>query len=258
MWKRRGLAFRNGPLHRTELDALDGLDGEQAGGSGGKAPEPPTPVLVPEDVLPEQLRGKSPEEVREALNKAFQSTDQLNVLTQRLANLEGRIAAPAPTPTPANPPAPEKPLSELIYEDPEAAIRNTVAKMLGTQINNVNSFMEDTASTLVRQELTDFDQYKDRVDSILNATKAPRTKENLRGAYMMARGEASLDAERRAAAKRIATPEPTVNGNDPKRAKEPKISDLESQVMRQMGITDVKEYLKYRDGDFDVKVPGEQ
>jgi hypothetical protein len=75
----------------------------------------------------------------------------------------------------------------------------------------------------------------------------------------MALGEKSL-ADRTAAKQATDNTVRSSNGGqgDPSKAGSKqalKLSDFDRELMRAQGITDEKEYIKHRDGDFEVDVP---
>lgn len=241
-----------------EVDLDEGAEGEvadpaedpQEGGldQGG---EEQVERGVPEDALPEFLRGKSPEEVRAAISQAFQGSQlanqELNQIKRKLAELEGSAKK-----EPEEPKEPEKPLDELLYEDPEAAIDQVIRKRYGSRFAGLEEQVGSTVFATVRSELPQFDEFEDDIRTLLKDSGAPATRANIIGAYKMALGDRALQ-EMHQKNRKAANPEkPKAK---PPKPKGPQLSDLEREIAAGMGMS-AEDYANARDNeDFKVKVP---
>jgi hypothetical protein len=234
-------------LHEAEEPDVEEAEEELAEELEGGGEEPST-GLTP-DVLPEFLRGRSAEEIKAAIHQAFQGSQiankELKELRRDLESLRGEKKPEAPA-------EPEKPLEELLYENPEEAIDRVIRKRYGDRFESLEGRVGSTVFATVKSEFDDFDEHEEEVKELISSSGAQPTRENILGAYQMVVGRKALEARQQAKRK-------SVNPERPKRKPEtpagPKLSDLEREIARGMGMTD-EDYAAGRDNDyFDVKVP---
>jgi len=244
-------------------------DVEDDGAEGGEVPEEaagdlqegdpsqgggaPVRSAVPEDALPEFLRGRSPDEVRQAISQAFDGAKEANTELRNLKGELDQIKQHLNQPKAEEPdPKDDKPLDELLYENPEEAIDRVVRKRYGHRFAGLEDQVGTTVLATLRNELPDFAEVEDDVDDLLKRSGAPRTRANIVGAYKMALGERAM-AERAQASRKAAAPERPKPPKDEGK-KKPKISSLESEIAERLGLTK-EEYIDSRDNPMDIKVP---
>lgn len=218
-------------------------EGEEAEGGGGN---------VYDDILPENLRGRSPDEVREAIAKAMQrddvSKDDIKSLRRELEELKETARQPQHPPEPEEP---EKPIEEQLYEDPEGAVDRIIRKRYGAHLADLDNRVGETVMATVSQQLEDFDDYEEDVRDLLKRSRAPLTRENIVGAYKMVLGERAMEERKQERRKSQNPVKPKPKEPEPKG---PELSDLEKEVALKMGLS-AEEYAANRDTDFDIKVP---
>lgn len=241
-------------LRDVEEDVAEGGEQVEAEVDGQPDPDPSqgggVPRSVPEDALPEFLRGRSADEVKRAIAEAFDGAKQAN---SELRNLKGELDQIKESLRPKAEPDPkdEKPLDELLYENPEEAIDRVIRKRYGSRFAGLEEQVGSTTLATLRSELPDFTEVEDDVDDLLKRSNAPRTRANIIGAYKMALGERAM-AERAQASRKAAAPE---RPKPPKEeGKKPQISSLEHEIAERLGLTD-EEYITSRDTPMNVKVP---
>jgi hypothetical protein len=231
------------------------------------------PKNIPEDVLPEDLRGKAPEEIRATL-AAMKSTlgkknDETDALKTRLASIEARLVNGTERQTEVqSEPGDDKPLEEQILVNPKRAIQRAI-KELGYEdrvegIERVaHSGASETAFMRAGSELPEFGEYEEDVREILKQSNAAATYSNVRGAYLMARGQRSMegtDRSTRAAAAGAGAEVPAPKPSNTRKVR--KLNPLEREIARGQGFlddkgeVDEKGYLEWYDKEYmEVDVP---
>jgi hypothetical protein len=108
--------------------------------------------------------------------------------------------------------------------------------------------------TTVSGQIEGFTEHEDAVRKLLKDGKLALTKTNIVGAYTMVLGENILAEKAREARANLDVPpsDPSPPG-DPE--KDVELSALETEVMTAHGITDPKEWIKYRDKPPELKLP---
>lgn len=218
--------------------------GERAGVEGGAG----KPVGLNPEILPEALRGKSEAEVKFVLNNMVSSLQKQN---QRIKEMEAKQQAPQKEEKEEKP---AKPYEERILEDPEGTIAEIVQKRFGGQIQQLEDGVGSSTISAVRSEVDDFNEYEDEVMSLLEEAGAPKTRQNLLGAYTMAVGHRALQERRQAQQKSVGMEKG--EGGPPEDSKKVKMSELEREIAQAHGMTD-EDWTKYRDSDLsdEIRVP---
>ncbi len=100
---------------------------------------------------------------------------------------------------------------------------------------------------MVSKDVDGFDEHEDAVRKLLKDGKLALTKTNIMGAYTMVLGEELLkEKAREVRAKGGSIPPSNAPPPDPDE-KDETLSALETEIMTAHGITDPKEWIKYRD-----------
>jgi hypothetical protein len=243
------LSLRN--VEDSEVEAEGEVEGEDLQENDpGQGSGPPEVRGVPEDALPEFLRGRSPDEVRRAIDEAFQgartANSELRNLKSEMDEIKSNLGKKDKEPE-----QPEKPLDELLYENPEEAIARVIQKRYGSRFAGLEEQVGSTVFATVRNELPDFDDYEDDVRSLLAESRAPATRANIVGAYKMVLGDRAMQ-QRAQASRRAANPEKPKP--KPPESKKAKLSDLEKDIAKGLGVSEEK-YLENRDKPMNVRVP---
>lgn len=245
---------------------------EQAAEAARLAAEQNQGQTIPLDALPEDLRGKTPAEIKatlSALTKAIGTkNDESDQLKRRIADLESRLVNPPPPQNREEDPDADKPLEELIVTKPKVAIQRALKEMgIQDRFENVErtagAGASEAAFMRAGTEFSDFDEYEDEVKAILSKTGAPASYANVRGAYFMALGARTAEGKGRETRARI-----TENGTEhpaPKPSttrKVRKLTALEREIARGQGFidekgeVDEKSYLEWYDKEYmEVDVP---
>lgn len=248
--------------YRLLEEAGDGGDG---GGGGGDPPpadppadppsgDPPAATTIPLTAIPEELRDRPEAEIKFLLehmaSQMGSKNNRVEDLEKEVAELRGAITAPPVEPDPDD----DKPMAELILENPEKAL-DRWAKDRGyvVEMGSLSDRVGEAEFSMVAAELTDFDEHESRIRAILKSGKLAVTKANIHGAYKLALGEAVIEARARDA--RADTTLPPSNAPPPEGGDEVKLDDLETEIMHGHGITDPKEWIKYRDNPPALKLP---
>lgn len=228
--------------------------GSQAGAAAGTEG-------LPLDVLPKELQGRSPQEVRFILNNMVSGfktqRTELENLKQRLKELDdaggaGTSGASAGGKKQEKAKESEKPLEELILEAPEDAILAVVRKHFGADLQRIESGVSTAMLNSIRSEIDDFKDYEETVTEIIQTNKLPATRENLIGAYTMAVGMKALE-DRRQQKQAAMNMDKSQGAPNEQQVKEPE--GLEREVMLAHGIEDAKVWNKYKSGEFEIRVP---
>lgn len=238
-------------------DAGSGQPGSQ-GGTGGAQPDvvhgSPTGLSV--DILPETLRGKPASEVKFILQNMVNATKQTASLVEENRKLKSQIES-RPKDEPAET-KDQRPLEELILEDPEAAVAAIVEKRFGKDISTLRDGYGESMFHAVRAEIPDFREHEDTVRDILRESGSPNSKENIMGAYLMAVGQTTIEEKRRRKQEQDNLETSGAGKQGEEEDSKPQLTQLESEIARGLGLTD-SEYMaekeKYTKGTFEIKVP---
>lgn len=223
----------------------------------GDPPKDPPPTSISLEVIPEDLRDRPEAEVKFMLEHMVSTlgsrNNQVEDLQKELAELRGEVrAAPPAEPDPDD----DKPLAELMLEDPEKALdRWARDKGYVKAIGDLSDRVGESEFTMVAAAHGDFADHEDHVRKLLKEGKIAATRRNIEGAYTMALGEKLLeDRARDIRGKSGSIPPSPPAPPDPKGG-EPEMSELEKEIMRGHGIEDPVEWVKYRDNPPELKLP---
>lgn len=238
------------------------------GGGGGDPPKDPPKDPPPEggdppattislETLPEELRNRPEAEVKFLLEHMVTSlgtrNDQVDELKDQIAELRGAVGAQPPKdPDPDD----EKPLEELILEDAGKAIeRYLISKGYIGALGDLSERVGEAEFSMVAGSVDDFAEHEEPIRKLLKDGNIPATKQNIMGAYKISLGEAVLAERARDARANLGgippTPPTPPEGGDP----DPEVTGLEKEIMLGHGITDPKEWIKYRDNPPELKLP---
>lgn len=221
-------------------------------GGGGAAP---TPRSIPVDVLPTEMQDMSEQEIKFFLSRAVDGVSAANARSQELARkleeLERKVAAPPPE---APDPNDDKPLSDLILEDPEAAVER-IARKKGwiTSMNAVAGKADESLFSVVAGRIDGFEEYEDAVRNILKETGAPVSETTIKKAFAMAVGERALEEKSRAR-RAAANSEPAKPAAPSPEKALPSESDLEREIREAHGYTPEK-WNQFKNDEFQIKLP---
>lgn len=214
----------------------------------GEVEETPPSATIPVDALPEELRSLPPDQLRRTLDNlgmALQySNKERDDLRQRIHDIESRESR-----TPAAPKEPEKSIKDMLYEDPERAVDILLERKLAARLSSMDHLSNEVGTTqrmLMRNEYEDFAELEPDIDRIIRATGVTPTRENLRGAYLMALGN-QADTNRRRKKNATLNPEkPKPDANNKKKAE---LTSLEREIARGMRISE-DDYAKWREQEY--------
>jgi len=131
--------------------------------------DPPEPRTISVEALPEELRDRPDAEIQFLLNGMVSGlatrNQDVQTLQQQLATLQGQINAPPP----AEPdPDDDKPLSELMLEDPDKAMSRWMKeKGYVKAFDSLTERVGGAEYTMVAGEIDDFETYREDVDLLL-------------------------------------------------------------------------------------------
>lgn len=165
------------------------------------------------------------------------------------------------------PPAPEVPLSQLMYEDPEKAVLEINRRTYGPLIEQLAANSVEGIYSSLRSTTPEFGEYEPRVRKILTDLRIPPTALNrqyVMMAYYIARGQADEDRSKAARAAQIQNQGQPPTPQPPAPAA-PVLSSLEQEIasrtgfVRPDGTVDAESFVKWRDGGpaFSVEVSTE-
>lgn len=225
-------------------------------GKAGGAETPPSRT-IPADILPEEMRDMSEQEIRFFLSRTLSgvrsTNDENKELRQRLAALEGRVNSPPPPPEPD--PNEGKSITELMQEDPEAAIVQ-VAKKRGwlDGMATISSKADQALFSTVAGKLgSDFVEYEDEVRQVLRDANAPVTEDTIEKAYDMVIGKKTREA-RALAARKAQNPENAKPTPPEPGTKLPDETELERTIREAHGKSR-EDWEKNKSDDFGIKLP---
>lgn len=246
--------------------------GAGAGGQGGGAGQPGgneggagKPLGLNPEILPPDLRNKSEAELKFILSSMPGALKKLSDENQRLKQqVQGSGKGPTrdgvrfsgrDDDEGGEDKKNQKPLEERILEDPEGVIDEVVRKRYGGVIQGLDQRTSRSELNAARQQLDDFQEYEQEVLEILEEAGAPKTFENMAGAYTMVIGQRTLEEKRRN--QQQAAGMEQGGGTPPdESSKKPKLTDLEREVARAHGMSE-EEWASQRDNDVtdSIRVP---
>ena len=223
------------------------------GGDPPKDPpkDPPEPVKISADILPEDLKGLPEAEIKFHLT---QMVSALSASSEKIGTLERELRAVQAPPKKEEPKEPDKPLEEMILEDPEAAVMVVLERAgLVDRFSRLESQVGESAFTIIAAKVPNFAEYEDSVRAILKESKVLSTPENIMGALQMSIGRKALENEEREARKKLNTVIPKdTPPEDP--TDHPAMTALEKEIFGASDMTE-DEWFKNKAGGFDIKVP---
>jgi hypothetical protein len=241
---------------RYAVQAPEGDPGEGgAGGEGGDPPPPPRTIAL--DVLPEELRDMSENEIKFFLSKTLSGVKDTNErnreLSARLEALEQTVRTPAREPA-APDPHEGKTLNELILEDPEAAIeRVAIAKGWIRGMQEVGTQAGEALFDTLARKIDGFEDHEDDVRKLLRETNAPINKDTVARAFEMVVGRKAIEEKSRSRRAAAQDPAPKPTGGAPKKELPPE-NDLERQIREAAGKSR-EQWEALKNEEFEIKVP---
>lgn len=251
-------------------------DAGNTSGDGGDAGSPPEPgtqggeglggdaagqaQALPVDVLPEQLQGRSPAEVKLILGQMVSGIQSGASELQRLREENERLRSGPGIATPApKKEDPEEPLEELILKDPAKAVEMIVEKRYGKRFTELESGAGEGIFAYMRGQDPTFAEYEPDVREALRKSGSPINQQSVQAAFLMTVGQKALEMRKNAESKKTAGAERGGSGEkDGGKKKEPELTELEKEVARGMRM-DEKKFAQakkaWNDRSFSLNVP---
>lgn len=209
-----------------------------------------------ESNLPAFLRGKSESEISQIFMRmadvAETQSERVKRLESELRSVQEHVSRPA-----APPPEPEEEidLKDLIVDDPEKALKYFIEKNYGPQLGSIQQQLGSTILDNARMQYDGFNEMESDIVGELKKRGIPMNKQSLDDAYYLVLGRKTREEKERLRREAEATKE---SSPPPSSAPKPEdqLTDLDRDIMRASRITSVEEYLKFRDGEFNVKLAG--
>jgi hypothetical protein len=218
---------------------------------GGDPPKP-EPARISADVLPEELKGLPEAEVKFHLTQLVSGLgnqqQQMQALKDELADLKTN------PPAPAEPQEPERPLEEMILEDPEKAVMSVLEKTgLAGRFSRVEEQASESAFTIVFGRNPELSEYEQDVRHMMRESGVPGTVQNITGALQMVVGQKAMEGKGKDMRKAV---KPDIPKDEPPKPKDklPDLTGLEKEIFDSSGMTR-EEWDKNKSGDFQVEVP---
>ena len=211
-------------------------------GGGGDPPtdppkggDPPPGSTLSVDSLPEELRGLPEAEVKFHLQQMVAGLKTGNTRRKELEEEIAGLRKPAEIVKPAEP---EKPLEEMILEDPEGAILSVLERTgLVDRFTRVEAQAGESVVLAVASSMGGtFEEHEEDVRKILKDTNVPRTKENVQGALEMVVGRKAIEKQQRDVRATANAILPT-DDPPPDSSKLPELSGLEKEIQESSGMT---------------------
>lgn len=243
-------AIRKFSIYETPEEPDEELDDPiPEGGGGGE----PTPIPgIDRTVLPEELRDLPEAEIKFHLGQMVSSlrrrNEDFNSLKDQLDELKRS------TQKPAEPPKPDKPLEELILEDPEAAIETVLQKRgYVSRFSQLEDQVGESAFNVVASRVPGFSEYEEEVRKIIKDANAPKTVNHIMGALEMAVGRRTL-VDKTREARKPHTPSIPKESAPKKSSKLPELQGLEREIFEASGMSR-DDWEKHKNSDFEIEVP---
>jgi hypothetical protein len=221
-------------------------------------PPPAEPGTISLEALPEDLRNRPEAEVKflleHMINTLGSRNNEVENLQTQISELRGAVSVQPP----AEPdPDDNKPLEELILEDPAKAIdRHLASRGYVSAVGDLSDRVGEAEFSMVAGQVEDFADHEAQIRQLLKDGKLPATRQNIMGAYTMALGTKVLETRARDVRGTSGTIPPS-NAPPPDPAVDtPVMSELENEVARAQGMS-AEEFTKYRDsvGLDELKLP---
>lgn len=225
---------------------------------------------LPLDVLPEPMRGMPANQIKFILQNATTAVQNTAKENRRLqAQLEELQKGGGKKRGPGRPPKQadtgqddggdegEDDFESMMKTNPKQAIAMAVQEAFGQEIGSLREGVGDVYFSQMRQEFPDFKDHEDTVREIIETQQVPANKDNLRGAYLMAKGHAAVQAERQ---KTTQDDNVEAGTNRPAEGKDAKkeLTSLQKEIARGLNMTD-EQYIAAQDswesGNHGIKVP---
>lgn len=224
---------------------------EDPPGGGDPPKDPPETAKISVDALPDDLKELPEAEIKFHLN---QMVAGLRASSEKIGTLEKDLREAQIPAKKEEPKEPDKPLEEMILDDPEGAVMVVLERAgLVDRFSRLESQVGESAFTTVAAKVPNFAEHEDTVRKILIESKVLSTPENIMGALHMAIGREALAAEEREVRKKLNTIIPKDTPPDDE-AVLPKMIGLEKEIFDASGMTE-KEWFENKAGGFDIKVP---
>lgn len=226
--------------------------GAGAAGAGAGGPTPPQPRVIPEDVLPAELKGRSEQEIKFILSNLANSVRTQGEELRRLKGAQPPSDGKDKGGKSKGEEKPVKPLEERILEDPRAAIQEVVEEMYGGVVTTLSEGVSDSALHAMRSSDPDFAEHEEDVLALLKEAGAPATKKNMELALNSVVGRKTRETKRLEAQARLNQDQPPVDKGAPPTPAE--LTGLEKEIFLSSGMSR-EEWDKYKKDEFEVKVP---
>ena len=212
--------------------------------------EPAEPQVIPRDVLPEELRNQSDENVkmyldamRQGLTTRQAENDQLR---QELAY--ARTAAVPAHAVPDIEPVEElskEDLQQLILDDPMKALDWYAEKKFGPQFRGVESVAGEGAYAAASRRWSDFDEMEPTVRELIGRSGQMPSPALIETAYVQAQGMVRVQEKKDALAKASVATKPSPPGPTDKT---PSLTKLQEEIAAASGMTK-EEMIQFKDAD---------
>lgn len=235
------------------MDEPPDPEGDGKGGEGGEG-DPPPPATIPLDVIPEEFRDRPASEIRFLLQHMASGIGRQNTEVEQLRARLSQLESKPPEPPPPDPDD-EKPLEELILEDPKKAMRRFL-KEEGylDEFSSFSTRLGEAEIQSLAKELPQFHEHEERVRELLKESRVNPTRSHVLAAYKISLGEKAMEEAAKSHRGSVTEPPSTPPPPPPPGGSQP-LSDLEREVMRAHGVDDEKEWARMRDQPLSVKVP---
>lgn len=249
----------------TEEVGAVGADGSEgaatAGGQtgGDQTGEGTDSSLIDRSLLPEEMRGKTPEQISMMWGAATRVLEAKNSESDsnnaRIAALEAQIAANVePEPDPLE----GVDMKEMMLDDPVRAVdlllEKTLEKKYGNTVARLESGIGETEIVKASRTIgPDFDQHEPKVRAILASSSGDVTEASVYGAYMMARGMAAVEDDNKRKKLSAETPAPTPEVTEVDSPTQ--LTGLAREIQKGSGLTE-EDFTKFGEGELIVEVPG--
>lgn len=206
--------------------------------------------LLPEEVLPPELRGRSEAEIRYVLSKLI---DVAATSTSRLSELQKELDALRKASTKREEEE-DEPIEELVAKNPTKAIEKILEKR--GYLSKLSSLEERTRETVIASvgsKLPDFHEYEEEVREILNSTGVEVTPDAVRAAYTMVVGKRAIE-EREKSKKKQLSGDKDRKTSDSVRTQYPPLEGLEKEMFEASGLSRER-WEQLKNSDFYLEPP---
>lgn len=207
------------------------------------------------------FEGKSAGEVQAVFTRLTDIAEaqerRLRELEQKNAELSSALSSNFQPPAPPKEPDPDddKPLSDLMLENPEKALRKFIESNYGSRFSHIENTLGRTVLNDARNRFPRFTEFEEDILGELNKRGVAVSNDSLEAAYYMTLGRKN-EEERRLAERERSNSDNSPPPTDDAGKGISQLTDLDRELMRKGNYKDEQEYIRFRDGDFKVKVPG--